>query len=88
MSWLKKMLYLKKRFRYSLPPLSLNLNFDIDRDLFRFAAVRYDTDIWAIGGELSGSSEIFHTATNLTDNVLIENFNPPKGHTALIIPRH
>ena len=82
------MLCLKQRLRYSLLPPYFNFNFDIDCDLLRFAAVRYDTDIWAIGGELSGSSEIFHTSTNLTDNVLIENFNPPKGHTALIIPRH
>ena len=25
----------------------------------RFSAVRYDNDIWMIGGELSGSSSVF-----------------------------
>ena len=45
----------------------------------RFASVRFDSDIWCIGGELAGTSEVFHTETNKTQSIIIENFNPPKG---------
>lgn len=55
---------------------------------FRFSAVRYDDDIWMIGGELSGTSEIFHAETNQTEVVEIDNFKPPKGHCAVKLPRH
>ena len=53
-----------------------------------FAAVRYENNIWAIGGELTGTTELFHSETNGTDIIKIENFKPPKGHAAVILPRH
>ena len=40
----------------------------------RFTTTRYDTKIWAIGGELTGNTEVFNPDTNSTDVYTIDNF--------------
>lgn len=53
-----------------------------------FASVRYGDDLWCIGGELDGTSEVFHSAANTSELLQIDGYKPTKGTSAAIIPAH